>query len=137
MSASTAGEVAAGGPDPSLRGLQSRLLDFTHALRRAGVPVAISDGLDAMRATAEVDLLSRRQLHEALAATMVKSAGHRPAFDTLFDVYFPPRGGASAEHHDPDQDRDVGDFLADLVERLLAGDDAAMRRLAHEAVESF
>ena len=137
MSASTAGEVAAGGPDPSLRGLQSRLLDFTHALRRAGVPVAVSDGLDAMRATAEVDLLSRRQLHEALAATMVKSAGHRPAFDTLFDVYFPPRGGASAEHHDPDQDRDVGDYLAELVERLLAGDDAAMRRLAHEAVETF
>ena len=137
MSIPTAGEVATAGPDPSLRGLQSRLLDFTHALRRAGVPVAVSDGLDAMRATAEVDLLSRRQVHEALAATMVKSAGHRPAFDTLFDVYFPPRGGASPEHHDPDQDRDVGDYLADLVERLLDGDDAAMRRLAHEAVETF
>ncbi len=134
---STAGEVAALGPDPHLRGMQSRLLDFTHALRRAGVPVAVSDGLDAMRATTHVDLLSRRQLHEALAATMVKSAGHRPAFDTLFDVYFPPRGAGSGEHHDPASDRDVGDFLAELVERLLEGDDAAMRRLAHEAVETF
>ncbi|MBW3653138.1 MAG: hypothetical protein KY433_06005, partial [Actinobacteria bacterium] len=90
-----------------------------------------------MRATAEVDLLSRRQLHEALAATMVKSAGHRPAFDTLFDVYFPPRGGTSPEHHEASEDRDVGDFLAELVDELLEGDDAAIRRLAHEAVETF
>ena len=129
MTAPAAGE--------ELRGLQSRLLDFTHALRRAGVPVAVSDGLDAMRAAAEVDLLSRRQLHEALAATMVKSAGHRPAFDTLFDVYFPRRSGAGHAPDDPTNDRDVGDFLAELVERLLEGDDAAMRSMAHEAVQTF
>jgi uncharacterized protein with von Willebrand factor type A (vWA) domain len=132
----TAEEVAASGPDPDLRGLQSRLLDFTHALRRAGVPVAVSDSLDAMRASAEVDLLSRRQLHEALAATMVKSAGHRPAFDTLFDVYFPPRTGGGGQG-DPTQDRDVGEYLAELVERLLDGDDVALRRMAHEAVQTF
>ena len=136
MTVPTAEEVAATGPDPELRGLQSRLLDFTHALRRAGVPVAVSDSLDAMRASAEVDLLSRRQLHEALAATMVKSAGHRPAFDTLFDVYFPPRTGAGVDGG-PAQDRDVGEYLAELVERLLDGDDVAMRRMAHEAVQTF
>ena len=137
MTVPTAEEVAASGPDPQLRGLQSRLLDFTHALRRAGVPVAISDGLDAMRATAEIDLLSRRQLHEALAATMVKSAGHRPAFDTLFDVFFPSRGRMTHDPHEPFEPRDVGDFLAELVDQLLGGDDAAIRRMAHEAVESF
>ncbi len=32
----TAREVAAQGPDPSLRGLQARVLDLAHALRRAG-----------------------------------------------------------------------------------------------------
>ncbi|HVM20945.1 MAG TPA: VWA domain-containing protein [Egibacteraceae bacterium] len=136
MTVPTAGEVAAQGPDPALSGLQPRLLDFTRALRRAGVPVAVSDGLDAVRAVTHIDLLSRRQLHEALAATMVKSAGHRPAFDTLFDVYFPPRVGAGG----PDADvapRDVGDLLAELVQRLLDGDDTDLRRLAHEAVESF
>lgn len=137
MTVPTAEEVAASGPDPQLRGLQSRLLDFAHALRRAGVPVAVSDGLDAMRATAEVDLLSRRQVHEALAATMVKSAGHRPAFDTLFDVYFPTRPGGGGHGGEDAEDRDVGEYLEELVDRLLDGDDVAMRRLAHEAVQSF
>ena len=139
MTVSTAGEVAAGGPDPQLQGLQSRVLDFVHALRQAGVPVAVSDGLDAMRAAAIVELLSRPQLHEALAATLVKSAGHRPAFDTLFDVYFPARahGGHATEEGAAGADRDVGDFLAELVERLLDGDDPGLRRMAHEAVDNF
>lgn len=136
---STASEIAAAGPPGPLHDLQARILDFVHALRRAGVPVAISDGLDAMRATAQIDLLSRAQLHEALAATTVKSAGHRPAFDTLFDVYFPPRGKALPDTAagEAGHERDVGEYLADLVERLLAGDDAALRRMAHEAVDSF
>ena len=137
MTVPTAGEVAAAGPDPTLGGLQGRLLDFTHALRRAGVPVAISDGLDAMRATTQIDLLSRRQLHEALAATMIKSAGHRPAFDTLFDAYFPARVGHAPDDPSRAQDRDVGEYLADLVDQLLDGDDAALRRMAHEAVDAF
>ena len=40
--------------------------------------------------------------------------------------YFPPRGGACRRgHRRPAEDRDVGDFLAELVDRLLDGDDAA------------
>ncbi len=131
---STAGEVAASAAGRQLRGLPSRVLAFAHALRDAGVPVAVSDDLDALRAAAAVDLLSRRQLHEALAATMVKSAGHRVAFDTLFDVYFPPRVGDGADGQAP---RDVGEFLAELAARARDGDDATLRRLASEAVASF
>ena len=138
--------------DAQLTGLQQRVLDLSHALRRANVPVAVSDGLDAMRAAALVDLLERSQLREALAATMVKSPSHRPAFDLLFDLYFPARGGRplpgeQAEdgeeplEHDGDthhqEARDVDAFLAELVMRVMQGDEAAIRRLAVEAVENF
>ena len=138
--------------DAQLTGLQQRVLDLSHALRRANVPVAVSDGLDAMRAAALVDLLERSQLREALAATMVKSPSHRPAFDLLFDLYFPARGGRplpgehaeegeDAPQHDGDthhqEARDVDQFLAELVMRVMQGDEAAIRRLAVEAVENF
>jgi uncharacterized protein len=116
-------------------GVPGRVTELVRALRRAGVPVAVSDGLDAVRATGVVDLLDRDQLRAALAATTVKTPGHRAAFDTLFDLYFPPRPDVGAEGDDPD--RDVGAFLAELVDAVLAGDDDAVDRLAREAVGSF
>jgi uncharacterized protein with von Willebrand factor type A (vWA) domain len=134
-------------PDPALQGLQARLLDFHHALRDAGVPVAISDGMDAMRAACVVDLLDRAVLREALASTLTSSASHRMAFDTLFDIYFPrtsalpgegaaPAGGAGTTG--PPDVRDPMDLLEELVQRLLQGDlgdgGAAIRRIAQEVV---
>lgn len=138
--------------DTRLTGLQRRVLDLAHALREANVPVAVSDGLDAMRASALIDLLDRGQLREALAATMVKSPSHRATFDLLFDLYFPARGGrplpgeATEEGEQPaeydgdthhQEARDVDQFLAELVMRVMEGDEAAIRRLAMEAVENF
>lgn len=131
-------------PDPQLKGLQARLLDFQHAMRDAGVPVAISDGMDAMRAAGVVDLMDRDVFRESLAATLTSSASHRMAFDTLFDIYFPrthalpdedeaPAGSAPGEG-DP---RDIQDFLADLIDQLMQGDDAALRAMAREAVASY
>ncbi len=116
-----------------MTGLQDRILDLARALRRAGVPVAVSDDLDAMRAATLVDLLDRGQLREGLAATMVKSEGHRAVFDTLFDVFFPARPGRTADT----EPREVADFLAELVDRVRAGDSEALRRLANEAVASY
>jgi uncharacterized protein len=139
----TPGQVAARGPDPALQGLQGRILDLARALRRAGVPVAVSDDLDAMRAAAVIDLLDRAQLRESLAAAMVKTQGHRVAFDTLFDVYFPARVDLPLPDRDDQGEdggqrpRDIGDFLADLVRRVLDGDELAIRRLALEAVEAY
>lgn len=132
-------------PDPAMKGLQARLLDFHHALRDAGVPVAISDGMDAMQAAGAVDLLDRAVLREALASTMTSSASHRLAFDTLFDIYFP------RTHVLPGEDDTEGaeapaaaaqvrapmDFLSELIDRLAEGDEATLRRMAHEAVDQF
>jgi uncharacterized protein with von Willebrand factor type A (vWA) domain len=139
-----------------LVGLQRRILELAHALREANVPVAVSDGLDAMRASTLVDLLDREELREALAATMVKSPSHRQSFDLLFDLYFPARvsapldededgdgdGGDAEDGRDPaerqhQEARDIDPFLAELIQRILDGDESAIRRLAVEAVESF
>ncbi len=44
----------------------ARLLAFTHALRDAGVPVAISEDLDALRALAHVPMDDRDAFRAAL-----------------------------------------------------------------------
>ncbi len=61
---------------------------FVHELRAAGLPVSMTENLDAMRAIEHAGMADRAALREALAATMVKHHHHRRAFDTLFDVYF-------------------------------------------------
>lgn len=61
---------------------------FVHELRAAGLPVSMTENLDAMRAVELVPLSDRDSLREVLAATLVKHFRHRAAFDTVFDVYF-------------------------------------------------
>lgn len=116
-----------------------RLLDFTHALRAAGVPVAVSEDMDALRALAHVSILEREAFRAALAATMVKSEAHRPAFETLFDLYFGTGRGPEAldERDAGDGDLDDERFLEELFRALLAGDGGAARDLARRAVARF
>ena len=64
------------------------LQGFVHELRAAGLPVSTTENLDAMRAVEHVGLEDRALLRSALGATLVKHRDHRPAFDTVFDVYF-------------------------------------------------
>jgi uncharacterized protein with von Willebrand factor type A (vWA) domain len=59
----------------------------------AGLPVSMAESLDAGRAVAVIDLLDREQLRAAYAATVVKHAAHRPPFDRLFDLWWPPAIG--------------------------------------------
>ena len=71
---------------------------FVHELRAAGLPVSMTENLDAMRAVELVPLTDRDSLREVLAATLVKHFRHRAAFDTAFDVYFALySGGVSPE----------------------------------------
>ncbi len=118
--------------------LLERLRGFVDALRRSGVAVPVSQGIEATTALRHIDLLERAQLRESLAAVLVKSHAHRHTFDDLFDLYFPPRPGVvggrpSAQEGEADPEA----YLEELLDRLMDGDDAAIRRLAREAVERF
>ena len=73
------------------------LSGFVTELRAAGLPVSLTEHLDAATAVHHVPLEDREALKYALGATLVKSSSHWRAFETAFEVYFSPRvaGGAA------------------------------------------
>jgi uncharacterized protein with von Willebrand factor type A (vWA) domain len=83
------------------------LQGFVHELRAAGLPVSMTENLDAMRAVEHISLSDRETFREVLAATLVKHFRHRRAFDTVFDVYFALYSGGIGD--DDGADRDAGD----------------------------
>ena len=64
------------------------LQGFVHELRAAGLPVSMTENLDAMRAIEYVHIDDRELFKGVLSATLVKHHRHQKAFDTVFDVYF-------------------------------------------------
>ncbi|MDH2427438.1 VWA domain-containing protein [Sphaerisporangium sp. TRM90804] len=124
--------------------LLERHVRFVHALREAGIPVSPAEGLDAARALRVIELTERETLREAYAATLVKRAVHRPGFDTLFDLWFPPvTGPARRDAGDgPDLERaEVSELRERLAELLRDGagasGDPAFGEFVRAAVERF
>lgn len=126
--------------------LLDRHVGFVEALRTAGLPVSLAESLDAMGAFAAIDAIDREALRSAYAATTVKRPVHRPAFDTLFDLWWPPATGDVTEHVEEDDDApddtaeseagvDVSALRDMLRQLLLDGDDAALQRFARRAVQ--
>jgi len=126
-------------------GLIDRQVGFVGALREAGLPVSLAESLDGVRAMGAIELLDREQLRAAYAATLVKRPAHRVTFDALFDLWFPPAWGDSVdvdehieealEDIDPDDAGAMRDLLRSrLLDLLLEGDDAKLRRFAREVV---
>ena len=78
------------------------LSGFVTELRRSGLPVSLTEHLDAAEAVKHIPLEDREALKYALAATLVKSSSHWRAFETAFEVYFAvrPAGGATGEDGD-------------------------------------
>jgi uncharacterized protein with von Willebrand factor type A (vWA) domain len=116
-----------------------RMLEFNRALREAGIPVAVSESIDALAALEHVAVVERAPFKAALAATMIKSETQRPAFDTLFDLYFGAGGGPRPD--DPDATSDPSatreELLEELLDALRSGDAGALRDIARRAVGRF
>lgn len=110
-----------------------RLLELTHALRDAGVPVSSSECIDAARSLEHIPFESRGALKLALATTLVKSPAHRPAFDALFTIYF-EAGLQERPREEPDA---PGELRDRIVAALTAGDGSGLGELASRAVETF
>src|SRR5436189_2605325 len=65
---------------------------FIQELRAAGLPVSLTENLDAMEAVTHIPIEDREAFKYALAATLVKNNAHWRAFETVFEVYFSLRG---------------------------------------------
>jgi uncharacterized protein with von Willebrand factor type A (vWA) domain len=89
------------------------LTGFIGELRAAGLPVSMSEAVDAAEAVHHVPLEDRQALKYALAATLVKSSAHWKAFETAFEVYFslraPGAGGDAGATHDAGEVGGEGD----------------------------
>jgi uncharacterized protein with von Willebrand factor type A (vWA) domain len=138
------------------------LAGFIQELRSAGLPVSLTENLDAMEAVKHIPLEDRDAFKYALAATLVKSNAHWKAFETVFEVYFSMRGPeyriADADEATDEElarllqsmtgDRSTGagggmeamtpEELAELLYKaLMDGDDAMMKALARQAVQRY
>jgi uncharacterized protein with von Willebrand factor type A (vWA) domain len=131
-------------------GLTGHLDGFVRAVRDAGIPVGISQAVDAAEILTVVDLLDREQLRHGLAAVLLQRAAQRPTYDVLFDLWW-PLGDRPAPGNDNDDSGEAGGSTLDLpgaddaeiaemmrarlLELLLDGDEEALRRFARQAVD--
>ena len=140
--------------------LLDRHIAFVEALREAGLPVSLAEGLDAVDAIGALGLGERETLRAAYAATLVKRQNHRPGFDQVFDLYWPALVGEGAGDQtlvEPldstpvdgegvstsstavgqDSPQALADFRETLTTALAMGDPDALAMLAREAVQRF
>ncbi len=139
------------------------LAGFVAELRNAGLPVSLTENLDAMEALQHIPIEDREAFKYALGATMVKNNSHWRAFETVFEVYFSLRGPEynikeGAEEGDLEEmwremqeqmrqgegkgggsmDQLTPEEMAQmLMNALLHADQAMMRALARQAVQRF
>ncbi|GII56676.1 hypothetical protein Pth03_50650 [Planotetraspora thailandica] len=128
-----------------MSGLADRHVGFVRALREAGLPVSPAENVDAAAALTVIDLAERETLREAYAATLVKRPAHRPAFDTFFDLWFPPVISGPYGEEPPrtgDLDHAGVPELRERLADLLMGEpgepgDPALREFARAMVGRF
>lgn len=140
------------------------LTGFIGELRSAGLPVSLTENLDAMEAITHIPIEDRDAFKYALAATLVKNNAHWRAFETVFEVYFSLRGsqyglgGDADEWPELDEEDEAnanpegagagagggsGEAMSPeqmaemLFKALQRGDDSLMRALARQAVTRY
>jgi uncharacterized protein with von Willebrand factor type A (vWA) domain len=148
-------------PLGSSAGLLESLAGFVKELRNAGIPVSLTENLDAVEALKHIPIEDRDAFKYSLAATMVKNNAHWKTFETVFEVYFSLRGreyrlGGDADGADdaeemidsligPREGEGQGsaegltpEQLAEMLFRaLMDGNDAMVRALARAAVTRY
>ena len=149
---------------PAPRSKMIELLNgFVVELRNAGLPVSLTENLDAMEAVQHIPIDDREAFKYALGATLVKNNAHWRSFETVFEVYFSLRGprvppASKATAPKPTRcggrcrtsrarptrggsggmDSLTAEEIAHLLMRaLLGGDQAMMRAMARQAVQRF
>src|SRR5664280_2374991 len=68
------------------------LTGFVAELRAAGIPVSLTEHLDAAEALRHVPLEDREAIKYTLGASLVKSSTHWRTYETAFEIYFSLRG---------------------------------------------
>ena len=92
---------------------------FVVELRNAGLPVSLTENLDAMEAVKHIPIEDRDAFKYALAATLVKTEQHWKAFETVFEVYFSLRG---PEYNVLDEDGEIDeDSLEEWMSQQMRG----------------
>ncbi len=130
---------------------------FIAELRAAGLPVSLTEHLDACEAVRHIPLEDREAFKYALGATLVKNHSHWNAFETVFEVYFSYRGSKyRISEEEPASAAEAGEMgapqagaggaldamtpeqLAEMLFRaLLNGDEATLRAMARQAVSRY
>ena len=64
------------------------LAAFVAELRAIGLPISVSENVDATAAVAAMPMTDRASLKSALAATLVKDSDHYGAFELVFEIFF-------------------------------------------------
>jgi len=139
------------------------LSGFIVELRNAGLPVSLTENLDAMEAITHIPIEDRDAFKYALAATLVKHENHWKAFETVFEVYFSHRGPQYRVSEDGESSADEleqwlqeqmegmngegqggggqdmsPEELAEMLYRaLMQGDEAMMKAMARAAVSKY
>jgi uncharacterized protein len=139
------------------------LTGFVTELRAAGIPVSLTEHLDAAEALRHIPLEDREAIKYTLGASLVKSSSHWRAYETTFEIYFSLRGpeydieeepelpgdteGASTEAGAGErpgvgrggaQEGMTSQELADLLYKALLGGNAAMvAAVARQAVSRY
>ena len=137
---------------------------FIVELRQAGLPVSLTENLDAVAAVKHIPIEDREAFKYSLAATLVKNHSHWRAFETVFEVYFSLRGeeynlseelpedASSEDSLSADNDQQLGQMpgqgggqeglsqeqLAEMLYRsLMNSDQNLMRAVSRVAVQRF
>lgn len=98
-------------------------------LRQIGVPISLTEKIDAVQSLQHLPLDRRDGVKSALRAALVKSHDHELAFDALFDLYFSPSAGRAQGTGPVGQPAAVNGQSGSAAGSLGAIDDAGLTEL--------